>query len=92
MTPNELRACANVFTNEAQRQNDIYNEARRFIQQAGHDWLGDAYRGYLEQFERQETELRNRTELLRQYAALLRTTADDFEQMDRDIVRFFTNI
>ena len=92
MAPNELRACANVFVNEAERQNEIYAESRRFIMQARHGWLGDAYEEYFARFNQQETELRRRTELLREFAALLKITADDFERMDGDVVRFFSNV
>ena len=92
MSPRELRACADIFTREANSQNAIYNIAEKHIQQVGHQWLGTAYDGYLQQFTKQRVELQKRTDALRSFAELLRTTADRFEEMDNFATRFFRTI
>ena len=90
MAPAELRACADSFVKQADEQLEIYNEMKTLINELGTDWRGKAFdHGILVSFNEQEKILRDRTELLRQFAQLIRETGDDFERMDNDLIRSF---
>ena len=89
MNPSELNNCADSFDKQADEQLAIYNEMKALMDELGGGWAGGAYDATLASFIEQEHILRNRTELLKQFAQLIRETGEDFERMDNDLIRSF---
>ena len=92
MAPRELVECANILRHEANVQSDIYNRARTLLSGLRGDWLGNTYDAYLNKFFEQEQIMRRYTELLREYANLLDSTAEEVVRMDNDAARSFSNL
>ena len=89
MIPIELNNCAVLFDKQADKQVEIYDDMKDLMDELGKGWAGNAYDATLASFVEQEQILRDRTELLKQFAQLIRETRGDLERMDSDLIRSF---
>ena len=92
MMPSELMACAEMLRREADMQADIYHRTRAAVLGLDRRLVGRSYDAYLQRFIEQEEIMRNCTDLLREYADLLTTTAEEFGRMDDNAAQSFSKI
>jgi WXG100 family type VII secretion target len=66
-----------------------YTLIKARIVQLENGWHGDAQKALRQKYEEQEPILKRHTDQLNQFAQLLQKTANEMEQMDLDLTRFF---
>lgn len=82
VTPEQLRASAQVYSNAA---NEIQNQLSRISTENGtmaSEWRGQAFQGYMDQFEQLKPNVQQMIELLTQINQQLNNYANTTEDRD----------
>ncbi|WP_297818489.1 WXG100 family type VII secretion target [uncultured Lactobacillus sp.] len=82
VTPEQLIASSNVYTNGAQQLADAINKVSAENQNMASEWSGQAFQAYLEQYSQLKTNVDQMTELLNQISQQLKKYAQTVQERD----------
>lgn len=87
MSPDDMRARANQYRNEAETVNGVIKKMDTLLGQLQGEWEGEASRAYAERYNELKPSFMKAEELIREIAANLEKNAQTFEQTDINLAR-----
>ena len=85
ITPERLRSEADRLTRLKNQQEAEMNRLRSLVNSLGRQWKGKAHNAFVSEFNSMQYSFRNFSSLLETYANLMRSSASQFQQTDKNM-------